>query len=115
MLKSKVRCQVHPPTPIVQLTNYLIKPFCQVHPFCSLSTWLLDVQFARADAVDELGGLRGGAIRLNQQVFVEVTDPAASLQLWVGGCLCTLSLSSALGVEVHQVLQRAPVGSFGDG
>lgn len=79
---------------------------CKVY---SVSTWLLDVQFARADAVDELGGFRGGAISLNQQVLVEVSHPAASLQFGVRGRLCTLTLSSSVAVEVHQVLEGAAV------
>lgn len=66
--------------------------------------------------MDELGGLRGGAVRLDQQVLVEVSDPAAGLQLRVGGRLRALSLLSwARGVQVHQVLQRAAVRSLGDG
>ena len=80
----------------------------------SSSTWLLDVQFARADAVDELGGFRGGAVPLDQQVLVEVADPAAGLQLGEGGRFCTLTLFSPVGVQVHQVLQGAAVCSLSD-
>lgn len=70
---------------------------------------LLDVQFARADAVDELGGFRGGAVRLDQQVLVEVSHPAAGLQFGVGGCFRALALSPSVSVEVHQVVQGAAV------
>lgn len=79
---------------------------CKVY---SVSTWLLDIQFARADAVDELGGFRGGAVSLDQQVLVEVSHPAAGLQFGVRGRLCTLTLSSSVAVEVHQVLEGAAV------
>lgn len=77
-------------------------------------TWLLDVQLARADAVDELGRLGGGAVAVNQQVLVEVSDPASSLHFGVRLHLCSLLLPSPRGVIVHQVPQRAAVCSLGD-
>lgn len=78
------------------------------------ATWLLDVQLARADAVDELGRLGGGAVAVNQQVLVEVSDPASSLHFGVRLHLCSLLLPSPRGVVVHQVPQRAAVCSLGD-
>lgn len=96
------------------LTKRLMNFFVCVCLCLPSSTWLLDVQFAQADAVDELGGFRGAAVRLDQQVFVEVADPAAGLQLGVGGRFCTLSLFSPVSVQLHQVLQRAAVCSLSD-
>lgn len=59
--------------------------------------------------MDELGGFGGGVVSLDQQVLVEVSDPAAGLQLDEGRRFGTLTLSSSVDVEVHQVLQRAAV------
>lgn len=80
----------------------------------SVSTWLLDVQLPRANAVDELSGFRGSTVPLNQQVLVEVSDTASSLQLRVRGCFCVRSLSLALGIEGYQVLKGAAVCSLSD-
>lgn len=75
-------------------------------------TCLLDVQLARPDAVDELGGLGGHAVGLDQKVLVEVPHPAAGLQFGVGG-----GLPPAVGLQVHEVLQGAafrPLGERGE-
>lgn len=77
-------------------------------------TWLLDVQFPRANAVDELRGFRGGTEALNQQVLVKVSDSTSGLQLRVRGCFCIGSLSLAMGVKVDQVLKGAAVCSLSD-
>lgn len=81
---------------------------------CLMSTCLLDVQLAGPDAGDELGGLGGGAVGLDQQVLVQVSHPAAGLQPGVGGRVRATALSSSRRVHLHQLLQGTGVGSLGD-
>lgn len=77
---------------------------------CVCVTWLLDVQFARAEAVEKLAGAWGGAseggrvIILYQQVLVEVSQGCSTtrLQPGVGGCVWQ-------GGEVQEVLQGSGV------
>lgn len=80
----------------------------------SFPTCLLDVQFARPNAVDELGGFRGSVVCLDQQVLVEVTDSAASLQLGVRRRVCGVSLGPPLGLHVHQLLQGTAIRAISD-
>jgi len=67
---------------------------------------LLDVQLIGPDAVEDLGGLGGRAVGLDQQVLVEVPHPAADLQPGVRG-------RAALGLQLQQLLQGT-VGPLGE-
>lgn len=67
--------------------------------------------------MDELGGVCSGAVALDQQVLVEVADPAAGLQPGVGWCVrhgrwglrCP-----PMAVHIHQLVQRAAIRALSD-
>lgn len=83
----------------------------------SFSTYLLQVHLGRADTVDELGGVCSAAVALDQQVLVEVADPAAGLQLGVGGRVRRGRWGlrrPPMAVHVHQLVQRAAVRALSD-
>lgn len=68
--------------------------------------------------MDELGGVCGSAVALDQQVLVEVADPAASLQPGVGRRVGRGQWGlqrPPVAVHVHQLIQRAAVRALGDG